>query len=58
MIGWMIGDLDMDDSWLRTVCVELQLAIANVEYRCAPCFPVHSPLTDTRLPVPWMQMRS
>ena len=34
-VGWMFGDIDMDDSCLRTICVELQLAIANVEYRYA-----------------------
>ena len=34
-VGWMFGDVDMDDGCLRTICVELQLTIANVEYRYA-----------------------
>ncbi|KAI0757822.1 alpha/beta-hydrolase [Daedaleopsis nitida] len=34
--GWVIGDLDMDDNHLRTLCVKLQLAIVNVDYRLVP----------------------
>ena len=38
-VGWMLGDVDMDDNYLRIICVELQLAIANVEYRCVAELP-------------------
>lgn len=38
-VGWMLGDVDMDDNYLRIICVELQLAIANVEYRYVAEFP-------------------
>ena len=30
----MIGDITMDDNHLRTICVDLQPVIVNVEYRC------------------------
>ncbi len=31
--GWNMGDLDMDDYYLRTLCIDFQLAVVNVEYR-------------------------
>lgn len=31
--GFVAGDLDTDDIWLRVLCVELQIVIVNVEYR-------------------------
>ena len=38
--GWAIGDLDMDDNNLRTIAVELKLAIVNVDYRFVTPFDV------------------
>ena len=35
-VGWMFGDIAQDDNYLRTICVELQVVVANVEHRCAP----------------------
>ena len=36
--GWAVGDLDMDDNHLRTIAVDLKLAIVNVDYRfVTPC---------------------
>ena len=32
----MMGDIDQDDNYLRIICAELQVAVANVEYRCVP----------------------
>ena len=32
-LGWMRGDISLDDNNLLTICVELQLTIVNVEYR-------------------------
>ncbi|KAM5545521.1 hypothetical protein V8D89_000559 [Ganoderma adspersum] len=34
--GWLLGDINMDDNHLRTLCVDLKLVIVNVEYRRAP----------------------
>ncbi|KAI0704743.1 Alpha/Beta hydrolase protein [Earliella scabrosa] len=31
--GWVTGDLDMDDAHLRSISVELQVGIVNVNYR-------------------------
>lgn len=31
--GWNFGNLDTDDYYLRILCVDLQIAIVNVEYR-------------------------
>lgn len=31
--AWALGDLDWDDHHLRTISVDLQLAIVNVDYR-------------------------
>ena len=31
--GWAIGDIDIDDNQLRTLCVDLQAVVVNVEYR-------------------------
>ncbi len=34
--GFALGDLEMDDMHLRTIAVELKLAIVNVGYRLVP----------------------
>ncbi|OJT08214.1 AB hydrolase superfamily protein B1A11.02 [Trametes pubescens] len=34
--GLVAGSIDLDDSYLRSLCVDLQLAIVNVGYRLAP----------------------
>lgn len=31
--GWVIGDLEMDDYYLKILCVELQLVIVSPDYR-------------------------
>lgn len=35
VIGWVIGDLEMDDYYLKILSVELQLVIVHVDYRLA-----------------------
>lgn len=36
--GWTVGDIEMDDPWLRIVSAELKVSIVNVEYRyCTKC---------------------
>ncbi|TFY77972.1 hypothetical protein EWM64_g6041 [Hericium alpestre] len=37
--GWMPGDFELDDIWLKQVCVKQQISIVNVEYRLAPEYP-------------------
>ena len=32
--GWVIGDRNMDDTWLRIASVNLRIAVVNCEYRC------------------------
>ncbi|KAI0659767.1 alpha/beta hydrolase fold-domain-containing protein [Cubamyces menziesii] len=34
--GFVAGDLDLDDNYLRNLCVDLQQSIVNVGYRLAP----------------------
>ncbi|KAI0355868.1 hypothetical protein OH77DRAFT_1478736 [Trametes cingulata] len=34
--GFVAGSLDLDDGYLRNLCVDLQLSIVNVDYRLAP----------------------
>ncbi|TFK52771.1 hypothetical protein OE88DRAFT_1656349 [Heliocybe sulcata] len=51
--GWMNGDIDMDDAWLRTVCVELGISILNVEYRLLPEHPWPAALDDSYAAVKW-----
>ncbi|KAJ2971913.1 hypothetical protein NUW54_g12385 [Trametes sanguinea] len=34
--GFIAGDLDLDDGYLRNLCVDLQLSIVSVGYRLAP----------------------
>ncbi|KAI0741789.1 Alpha/Beta hydrolase protein [Daedaleopsis nitida] len=34
--GWVVGGLSMDDNHLRTICVDLEIVIVNVDYRLAP----------------------
>ena len=38
--GWAVGDLDMDDNHLRTIAVDLKLAIVNVDYRSVMLFDI------------------
>ncbi|EIW54925.1 uncharacterized protein TRAVEDRAFT_60292 [Trametes versicolor FP-101664 SS1] len=34
--GLVAGSIELDDGYLRSICVDLQLAIVNVDYRLAP----------------------
>lgn len=31
--GWVVGDLEWDDYYLKILCVELQLVIVSPDYR-------------------------
>ncbi|KAI0628304.1 Alpha/Beta hydrolase protein [Trametes polyzona] len=56
--GWVVGDIDQDDSHLRSVCVDLQLCIVNVDYRLAPEHPFPTGLNDAYAAVKWVAANS
>ena len=33
-LGWLFGDLDSDDYYLKYLAVSLRIVIVNVDYRC------------------------
>lgn len=37
-IAWVSNDISMEDYYLRRVCVDLQIAVVNVNYRYAPSY--------------------
>ncbi|KAJ7463530.1 Alpha/Beta hydrolase protein [Mycena galericulata] len=51
--GWTIGNIELDDYQLRTICVELQISILNVEYRLAPEHPHPTGLDDCYSALKW-----
>ncbi|RDX52805.1 hypothetical protein OH76DRAFT_1454214 [Lentinus brumalis] len=52
--GFALGDLEMDDMHLRTVAVELKLAIVNVGYRLSPEFQFPTPFEDCYTALKWI----
>ncbi|KAI0942643.1 hypothetical protein AcW1_003217 [Taiwanofungus camphoratus] len=56
--GWNFGNLDTDDYYLRILCVDLQIAIVNVEYRLAPEHPFPTGLNDCYAALKWAADRS
>ncbi|TFK87906.1 hypothetical protein K466DRAFT_599116 [Polyporus arcularius HHB13444] len=52
--GYMLGDLDMDDAHLRSISLELQLAIVNVDYRLAPEHPFPAAFNDGLAALQWV----
>ncbi|OCH92008.1 hypothetical protein OBBRIDRAFT_486115 [Obba rivulosa] len=51
--GWLFGNLDMDDMFLRTICVELQITVVNVDYRLAPEYPFPTGVNDAYTALKW-----
>ncbi len=51
----MLGDLDMDDAHLRSISLELQLAIVNVDYRLAPEHPFPAAFNDGLAALQWVR---
>ncbi|KAI0929515.1 hypothetical protein AcV7_005349 [Taiwanofungus camphoratus] len=51
--GWVFGTLDMDDYYLRILCVDLQICIVNVEFRLAPEYPFPIGLNDCYAALKW-----
>ncbi|RPD55184.1 hypothetical protein L226DRAFT_470675 [Lentinus tigrinus ALCF2SS1-7] len=52
--GYMLGDLDMDDAHLRSISLELELAIVNVDYRLAPEYPFPTAFEDSFTVLQWV----
>ena len=44
--GWIVGDLDLEDRFLRELALESKLDIFSVDYVLAPEFPYPKPLED------------
>ncbi|KAJ6552732.1 Alpha/Beta hydrolase protein [Mycena capillaripes] len=51
--GWISGDLDLDDFYLRIISVELRLCIVNVDYRLAPEHPFPTGVNDCYAALKW-----
>ncbi|KAK1218458.1 hypothetical protein PQX77_018856 [Marasmius sp. AFHP31] len=44
--GFILGDRNMDDYWLRTASVEVRISVVNCEYRLAPEHPYPTAVDD------------
>jgi len=51
--GWSVGNIEMEDLFLRIVCVELQISIVNVEYRLAPEHKFPTSINDAYAGLKW-----
>ncbi|KAJ7885521.1 Alpha/Beta hydrolase protein [Mycena olivaceomarginata] len=51
--GWISGNLDFDDFYLRILSVELRVCIVNVDYRLAPEHPFPTGLNDCYAALKW-----
>ncbi|EMD36030.1 hypothetical protein CERSUDRAFT_53081 [Gelatoporia subvermispora B] len=52
-LWWVYGTIDLDDFFLRAICVEFQIVVVNVEYRLAPEFPFPTPIDDAYAGLKW-----
>ncbi|KAA1473906.1 alpha/beta-hydrolase [Dentipellis sp. KUC8613] len=51
--GWCVGTSDIDDHFLRHVCVTKQVSIVSVDYRLAPEHPYPTPNNDCYYALKW-----
>ncbi|KAK7682276.1 hypothetical protein QCA50_014479 [Cerrena zonata] len=51
--GWALGDLDMDDYYLKILSVNVNISILNVEYRLTPEFTFPTNLNDAYAGLKW-----
>lgn len=51
--GWIVGNVELDDYYLRIICVEFQIAVINVEYRLAPEHPFPIGFNDCYAALKW-----
>ncbi|KAI0329482.1 alpha/beta-hydrolase [Cubamyces sp. BRFM 1775] len=56
--GFMLGDLDMEDYYLRIICVDMQLSIVNIDYRLAPENPYPAALNDAYDALKWISQNA
>lgn len=52
----MNGDLEMEDFSIKILCVELQIAVVNVDYRLAPENPYPAGLNDVYEALKWVRL--
>ncbi|MGH9030157.1 MAG: flavin-containing monooxygenase [Acidimicrobiales bacterium] len=52
--GWMLGNLDTDDSLCRDLCVRTDAVVVSVNYRHAPEAPFPAPVDDAYAAVRWI----
>ncbi|EMD36031.1 hypothetical protein CERSUDRAFT_156791 [Gelatoporia subvermispora B] len=51
--GWASGSVEIDDLFLRIICVELRMSIANVGYRLCPEHKFPVPVNDAYAGLKW-----
>ncbi|KAK7682285.1 hypothetical protein QCA50_014488 [Cerrena zonata] len=51
--GWALGDIDLDDYYLRILSVKVNVSILNVEYRLTPEFTFPTNLNDAYAGLKW-----
>ncbi|EIW56068.1 uncharacterized protein TRAVEDRAFT_39109 [Trametes versicolor FP-101664 SS1] len=56
--GWVIGDLEMDDYYLKILSAELQLVIVHVDYRLAPEYSFPTGLNDSYTALKWAKQNA
>ncbi|OJT02594.1 AB hydrolase superfamily protein B1A11.02 [Trametes pubescens] len=52
--GFMFGDINLDDYYLRRLAVDLKISVVNVEYRLIPEHTFPTPLTDCLAALKWV----
>ncbi|EIW56062.1 uncharacterized protein TRAVEDRAFT_129910 [Trametes versicolor FP-101664 SS1] len=56
--GWVIGNLEMDDYYLKILSVELQLVIVSPDYRLAPEYPFPTGVDDAFAALKWAKQNA
>ncbi|KAL1940434.1 hypothetical protein VTO73DRAFT_9006 [Trametes versicolor] len=56
--GWVVGDIETDDNYLKILSVELQLVIVSAEYRLAPEHPFPTGLNDSYTALNWTKQNA
>ncbi|KAF8583025.1 hypothetical protein K439DRAFT_110371 [Ramaria rubella] len=52
--GFKVGDLELDDAFLRLICKTNRVSVVNVDYRLAPEHPFPIPLEDSFDALKWV----
>jgi acetyl esterase/lipase len=51
--GWVIGGLNSEAAWCRSICNESSIIVIDVDYRLAPEFPFPVAIYDCWTAVKW-----